>query len=238
MAEDSPPVYWLKNAAYLAGLPAYVGVIRAMTWRAESDKERLEIAKKVRFRGYSLRPYQMDGEILALLEEFRRRNVRRIVEIGTARGGTLFLFLRSLPASAHVVSVDLRRGEFGGGYAHWKIPLFRSMAWGGPKLTLLRGNSQTPEMRDRVLAALDGERPDFILIDGDHSYEGAKRDFELYRELVAPGGMIAFHDIVPGKREKVGGVPKLWQELRGGLQHRELVSDWNQGGFGIGILYL
>lgn len=236
MSRQAPPVYWLKNAAYLAGLPAFATLLFALTGRDKTDQERLAIAKKVRFRGYSLRPYQMDDEILKLLGELRDRGARRIVEIGTARGGTLFLLLRSLPKSAHVVSVDLHRGAFGGGYPHWKIPLFHVSAWGGPRLSLLRGNSQTPAMRDRVREALGGPA-DFILIDGDHSYEGARRDFDLYRELVEPGGIIAFHDIVPGRTEKVGGVPRLWQELKGTRPHRELVDDWNQGGFGIGLLY-
>jgi hypothetical protein len=135
-----------------------------------------------------------------------------------------------------MVSVDLLRGPFGGGYPHWKIPLFQAMAWRRAKLTLLRGSSQTEEMRDRVLATLGGPA-DFILIDGDHSYAGARRDFELYRPIVGPGGMIAFHDIVPGAQGKVGGVPTLWRELRGQFRHREFVRDWNQGGFGIGVLY-
>lgn len=236
MSRQTPPVYWLKNTAYLAGLPAFATLLFALTGRHKTDRERLAIAKKVRFRGYSLRPYQVDAEILGLLAELHDRDARRIVEIGTARGGTLFLLLRSLPKSAHVVSVDLHRGAFGGGYPHWKIPLFRASAWGGPRLSLLRGSSQTAGMRDQVRETLGGPA-DFILIDGDHSYEGARRDFELYRDLVGPGGMIAFHDIVPGRTEKVGGVPRLWQELKGTRPYRELVHDWDQGGFGIGLLY-
>lgn len=235
MSRHTPPLYWLKNAAYLAGLPVFATVLFAVTGRDRTDRERLSMAKKVRFRGYSLRPYQVDDEILGLLSELRGRGASRIVEIGTARGGTLFLLLRSLPGSAHVVSVDLHRGAFGGGYPHWKIPLFRAAAWGGPRLSLLRGSSQTEAMRDRVREVLGGPA-DFVLIDGDHSYEGARRDFELYRELVRPGGMIAFHDIVPGRDDKVGGVPRLWQELKGTFPHRELVHDWAQGGFGIGLL--
>ncbi len=34
----------------------------------------------------------------------------------------------------------------------------------------------------------------FLLIDGDHSYEGVRDDFELWSPLVAPGGLIVFHD--------------------------------------------
>lgn len=35
---------------------------------------------------------------------------------------------------------------------------------------------------------------DFIFIDGDHSYEGIKTDWELYSKKVAKGGIIALHD--------------------------------------------
>src|SRR5689334_8860376 len=123
-SKPSSAAYWLKNVAYLAGLPFYAGLVRAMASRARSDEERLSIAKSVRFRGFSLRPYQVDDEILGLLEELRTRAPQRLVEIGTAQGGTLFLMLRGLSPDARVVSVDLPRGRFGGGYPHWKIPLF------------------------------------------------------------------------------------------------------------------
>ena len=36
---------------------------------------------------------------------------------------------------------------------------------------------------------------DLIFIDGDHSYEGVKQDFEIYSPLLAFGGIVAFHDI-------------------------------------------
>jgi hypothetical protein len=35
---------------------------------------------------------------------------------------------------------------------------------------------------------------DFLFIDGDHSYEGVKRDFELYSTLMNPKGIIVLHD--------------------------------------------
>lgn len=35
-----------------------------------------------------------------------------------------------------------------------------------------------------------------LFIDADHSYEGVRRDFELWSPLVAPGGLIIFHDYV------------------------------------------
>ena len=35
---------------------------------------------------------------------------------------------------------------------------------------------------------------DFVFIDGDHSYEGLRDDWENWRSLTAPGGIIALHD--------------------------------------------
>jgi predicted O-methyltransferase YrrM len=47
---------------------------------------------------------------------------------------------------------------------------------------------------------------DFIFIDGDHSYEGLKKDWELYSAKVALNGIIALHDTTvpdfdPGRSE-------------------------------------
>jgi hypothetical protein len=42
-----------------------------------------------------------------------------------------------------------------------------------------------------------------LFIDGDHRYEGVRRDFEMYSPLVGAGGLIAFHDN-PGEDWGVG----------------------------------
>jgi SAM-dependent methyltransferase/predicted O-methyltransferase YrrM len=39
--------------------------------------------------------------------------------------------------------------------------------------------------------------PDFILIDGDHSYRGVRQDIVDYYPLLAPGGIMMFHDYLP-----------------------------------------
>jgi hypothetical protein len=40
-----------------------------------------------------------------------------------------------------------------------------------------------------------------------------KKDFEMHSPLVRKGKIIAFHDIVPGPSEHVGGVPEFWKEI-------------------------
>jgi len=78
----------------------------------------------------------------------------------------------------------------------------------------------------------------FLFIDGDHTYKGVKKDFEMYSPLVREDGIIAFHDVVPGPHELVGEVPKFWREIRSNYVSKEIIKDRNQGGFGIGILYV
>lgn len=52
---------------------------------------------------------------------------------------------------------------------------------------------------------------DFLHIDADHHYEGAKLDWDLYSTLVAPNGVITLHDTV-NYREPCG-VPRLVEEI-------------------------
>lgn len=38
------------------------------------------------------------------------------------------------------------------------------------------------------------EKVEFIFIDGDHSYEGIRKDWQFYADKVSPGGIMALHD--------------------------------------------
>ncbi|MEM4674909.1 MAG: class I SAM-dependent methyltransferase, partial [Nitrososphaerota archaeon] len=103
-------------------------------------------------------------------------------------------------------------GPFGGGYPEWRIPLYKSFAKEGQRIHLIRADSHDPKTLEIVKRILGDGKLDFLFIDGDHTYEGVKRDFEIYSPLVRRGGIIAFHDIVPGPPENVGGVPTFWNE--------------------------
>ncbi|ADV64753.1 O-methyltransferase-like protein [Desulfurococcus mucosus DSM 2162] len=156
-----------------------------------------------------IRPMQVREEITALLSLLESVKPRTILEIGTARGGTLFLFSRIASDDALIISVDLPGGLFGGGYPYLKTFLYRCFARTKQKIVLLREDSHSEETLSKVRKHLNGRGVDSLFIDGDHSYEGVKRDFEMYSPLVKKGGIIAFHDIVPGPPENVGGCSSI-----------------------------
>jgi cephalosporin hydroxylase len=164
--------------------------------------------------GVSIKPKQIKYEIDELLKIVAELKPKVILEIGTGRGGTLFLFTRVADQMAKIISIDLPGWPLGGGYPRWKIPLYKSFAKERQKIYLIKRDSHNPQTLEEVKKILSGEKVDFLFIDGDHAYEGVKRDFEMYSPLVSKGGIIAFHDILLIPPEKVGGVPKFWNEIK------------------------
>ena len=199
------------------------------------DNNNLDITLNFAFNGLwgVIKPSQVYEEILELLKILNEEEPRAVLEIGTANGGTLFLFSRAASKDTTLISVDLPKGMFGGGYPIWKIPLYKSFALSNQKIRLIRADSHKQSTLDRVKSILNGTEIDFLFIDGDHTYEGVKKDFKMYSPLVKNGGIIAFHDIVPGSEELVGGVPEFWREIKDKYNTREIVKDWGQGGYGI-----
>ncbi len=103
---------------------------------------------------------------------------------------------------------------------------------------LLRGDSHADEMLNRVKAALRDQALDYLFIDGDHTYEGVKRDFELYAPLVRKGGIIALHDIAPHPPDSDCKVSRFWNEVKSQYRHTEIIKDLQQWWAGIGVLYI
>lgn len=187
---------------------------------------------------HSFAAWQIPSELTALGEILAELRPERALEIGTAQGGTLLFLTRLASPRATIVSVDLPAGKFGGGYSIKQQWFYHRFARRGQKLHLLRGDSHSPEMLARVKATFGNQVLDYLFIDGDHRYEGVKSDFEMYGPMVRKGGLAVFHDIVDGPPENVGGVPRFWREIKARYRHEELINDPQQGGLGIGVLYV
>lgn len=193
-----------------------------------------EFIARVRTRGdCDVRILQKDGEIAALCRRVHELAPRIVVEIGTAGGGTLMLLAEAAPRDATLISLDLPHPV---GYRRHRERVYAALGRGKQRIVLLREDSHEAATVERVRAAA-GAPVDFLFIDGDHSAAGVSRDFVLYAPLVRPGGLIAFHDIVPGPEKSVGGVPAFWRDLKPAHpEAEEFVEDWQQGGYGIGVV--
>ena len=184
-----------------------------------------------------LAPKQNPFEIERLFEIVCELRPKCILEIGTARGGTLYLWTQAATADAMVASIDLPAGEFGGAYQECRVPFYEAFAGVDQTLHLVRADSHDPATCDRLGDLLKGRKLDFIFIDGDHRYKGVKADFEQYGPLVRPGGLIAFHDILPRQDLPEIQVHQLWKELCDKYDGRALVGPDGSGRkLGIGVI--
>ena len=187
-------------------------------------------------KGRFIRPMQVRDEIESLLTMLKERKPKYILEIGTARGATLFLLSRIASPDAIIISLDLPGGKFGGGYSAFRIPLYRSFALKNQRISLLRENSHDSKAFEKVKGILGENRLDFLFIDGDHTYEGVKKDFESYSLLVKKSGIIALHDIAKHPEETKCTVDRFWAELKEEFPCKEIIKDKNQGWAGIGVI--
>jgi cephalosporin hydroxylase len=174
---------------------------------------------------------QIPNEIMRLAQAVQAIQPRIILEIGTASGGTALIW--SYLASERVITCDLKDMSY-------QAPLFTRFPPPGSqcKVTLMSGNSHSPEFKARVARELNGRKVDFLFIDGDHTEPGVTADYLDYKEFVRPGGLIAFHDILESQPLPINQVFHLWKRLKHLAPVEEFVNDPGQRGFGIGLLHV
>jgi len=164
----------------------------------------------------SITPQQHPEEFSSLLNRVKKHEPETIVEIGSAEGGTLFAWSRAIDSAQEIVSIDMS-------YPGHRKEFFQSFANNvDANLYFLERDSTSPQTANKVTEYIGEGEIDLLFIDGDHSYEGAKADLNLYFPLVNEGGLVAFHDIVP--RDGFG-VPKLWSEVSNKYPSEEYIDS-------------
>ena len=196
-----------KNALRTVLAPRAIVALRRAASRVSTIEDAATLAADWRYYRIKITPSQIRSEILDLLKVLSSRPPKTLMEIGTDKGGTLFLFSRVATPDALLISLDLPPGRPGWGYPPWRKEVFLSFARARQKIELVLADSHVPATVEHIRKLLAARSLDFLLIDGDHRYEGVKRDYEMYAPLVVSGGLIAFHDIVP-RRPEPCGVPR------------------------------
>lgn len=142
-----------------------------------------------------------------------------VVEIGRFKGGSTFIFASAMRELVELWSYDFHvalRPDMPGEQLDAELRAALERYGLAHKVHLIVADSRTAEPPKRPIEVL--------FIDGDHSYEGAKADFDRWSELVQVGGHLLLHDAVdtggygnvyPGVAQLVAEIGEGWERQPG-----------------------
>lgn len=176
---------------------------------------------------------QNPDELARAAELVRDHSPADALEIGVNVGGTLWLWRRL--CSGTVVGLDLgppgcepcRRR-----IAHNSCPR-ELLARNSSGCHYIESDSRAPSAV-RLAAELAPNGYDLLHIDGDHSPDGVRSDFELYSPLVRAGGLVLVHDIAGD--HPAWGVVAYWRDVLSKLDGAQAFLTHPTAGGGIGVI--
>ncbi|MEZ5796719.1 MAG: glycosyltransferase [Paracoccaceae bacterium] len=136
-----------------------------------------------------------------------------VVELGVHRGDSLLSMaeaLRGQNQPGRVIGIDSWRGDDHAGHYDGTAvlqDLMERAAGFGPRVTLLRTTF------DAAVAGFADGSIDLLHIDGLHTYDAVRADFDTWRPKLSARGVVMLHDIAVTDGDF--GVHRLWAEIRG-----------------------
>jgi cephalosporin hydroxylase len=149
----------------------------------------------VRNNGGGLLIWQYPNQFSKYLCLLKEQKINSYIEIGCRWGGTFVLtneYLKRFNNVNKSVAVDIIDSPVE------KYCILNN------ETQFIKMNSQSQEF----INYMSNNYFDLIFIDGDHSYDGVKNDYEISKNR---GNILVFHDIVS---DACSGVVKFWKELK------------------------
>jgi hypothetical protein len=155
---------------------------------------------------------------------------RRYVELGSHYGMSFFGACQAvnfLNLSTDCIAVDSWVGDLHASFHSNEVfeSFERTMLESFPEQFYIKS------MFEDALVSFDDSSIDLLHIDGYHTYEAVKNDFETWLPKMSKSGVIIFHDI--NVYERGFGVWRYWDELKNLYPHLALFHS-----HGLGILYV
>jgi predicted O-methyltransferase YrrM len=157
-------------------------------------------------------------------------NPKVFVELGTHGGTSYFTFCQAVAgceSGTKTYAVDTWRGDNHAGF--YNEDVYNSVVEVNRQYESF---SQLLRMTfDEARDKFDDESIDLLHIDGFHTYDAVKHDFETWLPKMSKDGVVLFHDIAV--RRDDFGVYRFWDEVR---KNRRSLSFPHS--FGLGVLQL
>lgn len=166
--------------------------------------------------------YGVEGDIsrdesVWLLEIPKQLGSGLYANLGVFHGRSLILLAQGLKENGlegKVIGVDTFQGQGLGGYNKRRFTAYYNKLEGSARDAVserdldLFVTFEVGFTSDMVINYL-GKQFMFVFIDANHEYKHVKEDFQEWSPLIAPNGMLAFHD------SNMEGVKRLLSEITG-----------------------
>lgn len=179
--------------------------------------------------------YPWAGHIYFAYDYLKNVRPRRIVELGTFMGTSLFSFAQASKDTQdylpEIFAIDTWLGDENTGF--YGEDVYQSV------VKIIKDYYREESIRlvrdtfDNALSLIEDESVDLLHIDGLHTYESVRHDFETWLPKMSEDGTIFFHDIQIAHY----GVWKLWAELKKEFASKAKFFEFYHS-CGLGIMYL